>query len=326
MTRTAELPVEGVFPPLDGATTWLNSAPLTPEGLRGKVVAVQFCTFSCINWLRTVPYVKAWAEEYGPGLTVVGAHSPEFPFEHDPENIRSALAAMGIGYPVAVDNDFAIWRAFDNAYWPALYVVDAQGRVRYHHFGEEAYERSERAIRQLLSEAGHDVDPELVHVEADGVYLAADWPRLGSPETYVGYARATGFASPGGFALDRSRVYPEPERLRLNHWSLAGAWTAGRQVTVLDEPDGRIVHRFRARDVNLVMGGRADGGPVRFRVTLDGEPPRGARGLDVDEDGSGIAREERLHQLIRQDGAIRDRTVEITFADAGARAYVFTFG
>jgi thiol-disulfide isomerase/thioredoxin len=326
VTRTAALPVEGVFPPLDGATTWLNSAPLTPEGLRGKVVAVQFCTFSCINWLRTVPYVKAWAEEYGPGLAVVGAHSPEFPFEHDPENVRSALAAMGVGYPVAVDNDFAIWRAFDNAYWPALYVVDAQGRVRYHHFGEEAYERSERVIRQLLAEAGKDVDPDLVDVEADGVYLAADWPQLGSPETYVGYARATGFASPGGFALDRSRVYPEPARLRLNQWSLSGAWTVGRQVTVLDEPGGRIVHKFRGRDVNLVMGGRADGGPVRFRVTLDGEPPRGARGLDVGEDGSGIAREERLHQLIRQDRAIRERTVEITFADAGARAYVFTFG
>ena len=326
MTRTAELPVEGVLPPLDGATTWLNSAPLTPEGLRGKVVAVQFCTFSCINWLRTVPYVKAWAEKYGPGLAVVGAHSPEFAFEHDPENIRSALAEMGIGYPVAVDNDFAIWRAFDNAYWPALYVADAQGRLRYHHFGEEAYERSERVIRQLLTEAGHDVDPDLVGVEADGVYLAADWTRLGSPETYVGYARAAGFASPGGFALDRSRVYPEPERLRLNHWSLSGAWTAGRQVTVLDEPGGRITHRFRGRDVNLVMGGRADGGPVRYRVALDGEPPRGARGIDVGEDGSGIAGEERLHQLIRQDGAIRDRTVEITFADAGARAYVFTFG
>ena len=326
MTRTEELPVEGVLPTLDGATTWLNSAPLTAEGLRGKVVAVQFCTFSCINWLRTVPYVKAWAEKYGPGLAVVGAHSPEFAFEHDPENIRSALAEMGIGYPVAVDNDFAIWRAFDNAYWPALYVADAQGRLRYHHFGEEAYERSERVIRQLLTEAGHDVDPDLVGVEADGVYLAADWTRLGSPETYVGYARAAGFASPGGFALDRSRVYPEPERLRLNHWSLSGAWTAGRQVTVLDEPGGRITHRFRGRDVNLVMGGRADGGPVRYRVALDGEPPRGARGIDVGEDGSGIAGEERLHQLIRQDGAIRERTVEITFADAGARAYVFTFG
>ena len=236
-----------------------------------------------------MPYVKAWAEKYGPGLAVVGAHSPEFAFEHDPENIRSALAAMGIGYPVAVDNDFAIWRAFDNAYWPALYVADAQGRLRYHHFGEEAYERSERVIRQLLTEAGHDVDPDLVGVEADGVYLAADWTRLGSPETYVGYARAAGFASPGGFALDRSRVYPEPERLRLNHWSLSGAWTAGRQVTVLDEPGGRITHRFRGRDVNLVMGGRADGGPVRYRVALDGEPPRGARGLDVGEDGSGIA-------------------------------------
>ncbi len=327
MTRLAELPVEGAFPPLDGATTWLNSAPLTPAGLRGKVVAVQFCTFSCINWLRTVPYIRAWDEAYrDDGLVVIGAHSPEFAFEHDPEKVRSALAAMGIAYPVAVDDDFAIWRAFDNAYWPALYVVDAQGRTRYHHFGEEAYERSERAIRGLLAEAGAGVGDDLVSVEPDGVYLAADWLRLGSPETYVGYARTTGFASSGGLALDRSRFYTEPSQLRLNHWALSGHWTVRSQVTVPDEPGGRIVHRFQGRDVNLVMGGRADGEPVRFRVALDGEAPHGARGLDVDEDGTGIATEERLYQLIRQEGAIHERTVDITFADAGARAYVFTFG
>ncbi|WP_433782145.1 redoxin family protein [Actinomycetospora sp. CA-101289] len=327
MTRSAELPVEGAFPSLDGATSWLNSAQLTPAGLRGKVVAVQFCTFSCINWLRTVPYVRAWDEAYREdGLVVIGAHSPEFAFEHDPEKVRSALAAMGIAYPVAVDDDFAIWRAFDNAYWPALYVIDAQGRIRYHHFGEEAYERSERAIRELLAEAGAGVGDDLVSVEPDGVYLAADWLRLGSPETYVGHARATGFASPGGLALDRSRFYTEPSQLRLNHWALSGRWTVRSQVTVLDEPGGRIVHRFRGRDVNLVMGGRANGEPVPFRVALDGGAPRGARGLDVDEDGTGIATEERLYQLIRQEGPTRERTVEITFADAGARAYVFTFG
>ena len=327
MTRTAELPVEGALPALDGATAWLNSTPLTPAGLQGKVVAVQFCTFSCINWLRTVPYVKAWAARYGPeGLVVIGAHSPEFPFEHDPENIRSALAAMGVVHPIAVDNAFAVWRAFDNHYWPALYVVDARGRIRYHHDGEEGYERSESVIRQLLAEAGSDVDDDLVHVEADGVYLAADWDELGSPETYLGYARATGFASSGGLALDRSRFYTEPSQLRLNHWALSGHWTVGRQITVLDEPGGRIVHRFRGRDVNLVMGSAPGGPPVRYRVTLDGEPPGGAHGLDVDERGDGVLAEERLHQLVRQGGPIRKRTVEITFADAGARAYVFTFG
>jgi hypothetical protein len=327
VTRTAALPVEGALPPLEGATTWLNSAPLTPEGLRGRVVAVQFCTFSCINWLRTVPYVTAWDDRYrDDGLVVIGAHSPEFAFEHDPEKVRSALAAMGISYPVAVDDDFAIWRAFGNAYWPALYVVDVQGRIRYHHFGEEAYERSEQVIRQLLAEAGSEVGEDLVSVEPDGVYVAANWDELGSPETYVGDDRASGFASSDGLARDRSRFYTEPSRLRLNHWALSGHWTVGGQVTVLDEPGGRIVHRFRGRDVNLVMGGRDDGEPVRFRVTLDGRPPLGDRGLDVDEDGAGVATGERLYQLVRQQGAIHERTVEITFADAGARAYVFTFG
>ncbi len=327
MRRTAALHVEGALPPLDGATSWLNSAPLTPEGLRGKVVAVQFCTFSCINWLRTVPYVEAWAAAYGPdGLVVLGVHSPEFPFEHDVENIRAALDAMGVVHPIAVDNDFAVWRAFDNAYWPALYLADAQGRIRYHHFGEEAYERTEQVIRQLLTEAGHDVGEDLVDVEAGGVYLAGDWDELGSPETYVGHARATGFASPGGLVPDHGRSYVEPSRLALNHWALVGTWTVGAQVTTLDAPGGRLLHRFRGRDVNLVMGPTPGGPPVRFRVTLDGEPPRGDRGLDVDEQGDGIVTEERLHQLIRQDRPIRERTVGITFPDVGARAYVFTFG
>lgn len=327
MRRTAALHVEGALPPLDGATSWLNSAPLTPEGLRGKVVAVQFCTFSCINWLRTVPYVEAWAGAYGPdGLVVLGVHSPEFPFEHDVENIRTALDAMGVVHPIAVDNDFAVWRAFDNAYWPAFYLADAQGRIRYHHFGEEAYERTEQVIRQLLTEAGHDVGEDLVDVEAGGVYLAGDWDELGSPETYVGHARATGFASPGGLVPNHGRSYVEPSRLALNHWALVGTWTVGPQVTTLDAPGGRLLHRFRGRDVNLVMGPTPGGPPVRFRVTLDGEPPRGDHGLDVDEQGDGILAEERLHQLIRQDRPIRERTVGITFPDVGARAYVFTFG
>ncbi|GAA5112876.1 thioredoxin family protein [Pseudonocardia adelaidensis] len=328
MTATDKLRIEGRLPELGGATAWLHSGPLTPAGLRGKVVIVQFCTFSCINWLRTLPHVKAWDRKYrDDGLVVIGVHSPEFPFEHDLEKIRSALEPMGVDYPVAVDNEFAVWRAFDNAYWPALYFIDPEGRIRHHHFGEEDYERSERVIQRLLTEAGSaDVDEDLVSVEPDGVYLAADWGTLGSPETYVGYARATGFASPAGLARDRSRVYVEPSRLQLNHWALAGDWTVGEQITTLNEPGGRIVHRFHGRDLNLVLGSRAGGGPTGFRVLLDGEPPDGARGLDIDERGNGTVGEERLYQLIRQDAPIMERTFEITFLDAGAQAYVFTFG
>ena len=327
MTTTASLPVEGKLPQLGGATAWLNSEPLTPADLRGTVIAVQFCTFSCINWLRTVPYVRAWADKYRDGLVVLGAHSPEFPFEHDVEKIRAALASMGIDHPIAVDNDFAVWRAFHNEYWPALYIVDARGRIRYHHFGEEAYQRSERVIQQLLAEAGNDgSDHDLVSVEPDGVYLAANWNTLASPETYVGYARTTGFASPGGLGPDRSRVYVEPPRLKLNQWALAGDWTVDEQITTLNKPGGRIVYRFHGRDLNLVIGKRADSGPVRFVVRLDGEPPNKARGLDIDERGHGAVSEERLYQLIRQHGPITERTFEITFTDAGAQAYVFTFG
>jgi hypothetical protein len=327
MTATAELPVEGELPELSGATAWLNSAPLTRAGLRGDVVVVQFCTFSCVNWLRTVPYVKAWAEKYrDAGLVLIGAHSPEFGFEHDQAKIRAALDGLGVEHPVAVDNDFAVWRAFDNAYWPALYFVDAEGRIRHHHFGEEDYERSERVIQQLLAEAGRDdVARDLVSVEPDGVYLAADWAALGSPETYVGYARTSGFASPGGVDPDRSRAYDAPPRLALNQWALSGEWTVGSQVTTLNEPGGRLLHRFHGRDLNLVLGSRT-GAPVRLRVQIEGRPPKGAAGLDVDRRGDGTISEERLYQLVRQDGPIADRTVEITFPDAGAQAYVFTFG
>jgi thiol-disulfide isomerase/thioredoxin len=328
VTATARLGVEGRLPELGGATAWINSAPLTPAGLRGNVVVVQFCTFSCINWLRTVPYVKAWAEKYrDDGLVVIGVHSPEFPFEHDVEKMRAALEAMGVAFPIAVDNEFAVWRAFDNAYWPALYFVDARGRIRHHHFGEEDYARSEQVIQQLLTEAGSDgVDGDLVPVEPDGVYLAANWATLRSPETYVGYARTTGFASPGGIAPDRRRVYAEPAQLALNQWGLSGDWTVGDQTATLNEPGGRVVDRFHGRDLNLVLGSRTDGAPVRFRVLVDGMPPAGARGLDVDERGDGAVSEERLYQLIRHDGPVTDRTFEITFLDAGAQAYVFTFG
>jgi thiol-disulfide isomerase/thioredoxin len=328
MIGAARLPIEGELPDLGGATTWLNSEPLTRGGLRGRVVLVEFCTYSCVNWLRTLPYVRAWAEKYRDhGLVVIGAHSPEFLFEHDVEKVRRALEGMGVHFPIALDNDFAVWRAFDNAYWPALYFIDTEGRIRHHRFGEEDYERSERVIQQLLAEAGHGgFERELVSVDPGGVELAADWNTLESPETYVGYARATGLASPGGVERDRSRVYVEPSSLGLNQWALSGDWTVGRQTATLNEPGGRIVHRFHGRDLNLVLGPQEDEAAVGFRVLIDGQPPNGARGLDVDEGGNGTIAEDRLYQLIRQDGLIRDRTFEITFVDAGARAYVFTFG
>jgi thiol-disulfide isomerase/thioredoxin len=328
LTATAELPIEGALPDLGGATAWLNSEPLTPSGLRGKVVVVQFCTYSCVNWLRTLPYVRAWAEKYrDDGLVVIGAHSPEFPFGHDVEKVQPALDAMGVEYPIAMDNDFAVWSAFGNQAWPALYFIDALGRIRHHHFGEEDYERSERVIQQLLAEAGQDVrDKNLVSVEPSGVELAADWNTLGSPETYVGYARATGLASLGGVEPDRRQFYVEPPRLKLNQWALSGDWTVGEQITTLNEPGGRITVRFHARDLNVVLGPRSDGGPLRFLVLLDGKPPKSARGVDVDQRGNGAVADARLYQLIRQGGPITDRTFEITFLDPGAQAYVFTFG
>jgi thiol-disulfide isomerase/thioredoxin len=324
----ADLPSEGDLPEFDGANAWLNSQPLTPAGLRGKVVVVQFCTFSCINWLRTLPYVIAWDTRYREdGLVVIGAHTPEFGFEHDLGKIRSALEEMSVDYPIAVDNDYAVWRAFNNNYWPALYFADAQGQMRHHHFGEEDYERSERVIQQLLAEAGATgVDGGLVSVDADGVFARADWETLGSPETYVGYARAAGFASPEDLVRDRSHFYEEPPELDLNQWSLSGDWTVGGQPTELNEPGGRITHRFHARDVNLVMGAQGGHGSARFQVRIDGEPPGSASGIDVDEDGSGTVAEERLYQLVRQPGSDSDRTFELTFLDPGVQAYVFTFG
>jgi thiol-disulfide isomerase/thioredoxin len=323
-----QMPIAGDLPDLDGATAWLNSEPLTPAGLRGQVVLVEFCTYSCVNWLRTLPYVQAWSDRYRDhGLVVIGAHSPEFGFEHDVEKVQTALRSMGVDFPIAVDSDFAVWRAFDNAYWPALYFADAEGRIRHHHFGEEDYERSERVIQQLIADAGRDGFGEgLVSVEPDGVELAADWKTLESPETYVGYARASGFASPGGLVRDRSHVYEEPSEPDLNQWSLAGDWTLARQPATLNEPGGRIAHRFHARDLNLVLGTQADGGPVRFLVLIDGEPPDGAGGIDLDGEGNGTVTESRCYQLIRQPGSVSDWTFEITFLDAGVQAYVFTFG
>jgi thiol-disulfide isomerase/thioredoxin len=324
----AELPIEGELPDLGGATGWLNSEPLTPAGLRGKVVLVQFCTYSCVNWLRTLPYVRAWDERYrDDGLVVIGAHSPEFAFEHDVEKVRSALQAMGVAYPIAIDNDFAIWRAFGNRYWPALYVADAQGRLRDHHFGEGRYEGSERVIRQLLAEAGSvGVDQELVSGDPRGVEASADLETLGSPETYVGYDRAQNLVAPAGVLPDGPHVYTESPPLERNQWSLSGDWTVGRQATVMNQAGGRITFRFRARDLNVVLGPSASGAPARFRVLIDGAAPGPAHGLDVDDEGAGTVAEARLYQLVRQPGSVADRTFEITFLDPGVQAYVFTFG
>ena len=324
----AGLPVEGEFPDLGGATAWLNSDPLTPAGLRGKVVVVQFCTYSCVNWLRTLPYVRAWDERYREdGLVVIGAHSPEFPFEHEVEKVRPALEAMGVDYPIAMDNNFAVWGAFDNNAWPALYFIDAEGRIRHHHLGEEDYERSERVIQELLAEAGFDgIDRELVSPEISAVEAPADWETLGSPESYVGYERAARFASPDRLLPDQPHDYGDPGGLELNEWALSGKWTAGRQATVMNEAGGRITYRFHARDVNLVLGPSESGDQVRFRVHVDGTPPGEAHGSDVDDQGNGTIDEFRLYQLVRQPGAVSDRTFEVTFLDPGARAYVFTFG
>jgi hypothetical protein len=323
-----ELPIEGELPDLGGAAAWLNSEPLTAAGLRGNVVLVQFCTYSCVNWLRTLPYVRAWHERYrDDGLVVIGAHSPELPFEHDVEKVRPALEAMGVRYPIAIDNDFAIWRAFENNYWPALYVSDAQGRLRDHHFGEGRYEGSERVIQQLLAEArSAGVYDGPLSVDVRGIEVAADFARLESPETYVGYARAERFASTDRVRPDQPQAYADPPRLGLNEWSLSGTWTVGRQATAMNEAGGRITYRFHARDVNLVLGPSGSGDPVRFRVLIDGEPPGEARGLDVDDDGQGTVAESRLYQLVRQPGSVSDRTFEVTFLDPGVQAYVFTFG
>jgi thiol-disulfide isomerase/thioredoxin len=322
------LPIEGQMPSLEGATAWLNSPPLTTAGLRGKVVLVNFWTYTCVNWLRTLPYVRAWAEKYQDhGLVVIGVHTPEFPFEHDVENVRLAAKDMRVAYPVAIDNEYAIWQAFDNHYWPALYFVDVKGQIRHHHFGEGEYERSERVIQQVLAEAGgNGLSPELVSVEPHGVEVAADWDSLASAETYLGYERAEDFASPGGAAVGVRRVYAVPARLRRNQWALSGEWMIESQAAVLNMSNGRIAYRFHARDLNLVMGPAARGTSMRFRARLDGLPPGAAHGSDVDAQGNGTVAEQRLYQLIRQPEPITDRLFEIEFLEAGVEALAFTFG
>jgi thiol-disulfide isomerase/thioredoxin len=296
------------MPSLDGATGWLNSEPLTPTGLRGRVVLVNFWTLTCINWLRQAPYVRAWSQAYrDDGLVVIGVHTPEFSFEHEIELVRQATKEREIDYPVAVDNDYGIWSAFANHYWPALYFVDAEGIIRDQHFGEGRYEQSERVIQRLLG-----IERELVSVEGLGVEAEADWDNLRTPETYLGYGRGEHSAAPG-------------QELRLNHWALAGEWSVGPENIVLDRAGGSIAYHFHARDAHLVLSPGARE-PIPFRVLLDGEPPGPSHGVDVDEDGNGLLRDGRMYQLVRQHGTVRERTLEVTFLEPGAEAYSFTFG
>jgi len=307
MTTGVDLPVEGRLASFDGAAGWLNSPPLTPEGLRGKVVLVDFWTYTCINWLRTLAWVRAWADRYGDqGLVVVGVHTPEFPFERDADNVTRAVAAMDVRYPVALDPDYAVWNAFANSYWPAAYIADAEGQIRHHHFGEGAYDEQERAIQSLLG-----VDGELVSVEPAGFEVQADWPSLDSPETYLGSQQGVNPAPPGD--------------LSLNQWSLEGDWSQEPRAAVLESGEGRLSFRFHARDAHLVMGPREPGAEVPFRVLVDGEAPGDAHGGDVDAEGRGTVTEQRLHQLVRQPGRIEDRTLQLDFL-APVEAYCFTFG
>jgi Thioredoxin like C-terminal domain len=310
------------------ARAWLNSPRLTPEALVGKVVLVQFCTYTCINWLRTLPYIRVWTQKYGSDVVVLGVHTPEFAFEQNVDNVRRALQQMRVMYPVVIDNDYAIWRAFDNHYWPALYFVDARGRVRQHHFGEGEYERSEKVIQRLLAEAGGagSRDRERVSVDGNGVEAPADWANLRSPEIYLGFQRTEHFTSPGGIRRDRRRPYVAADRLALNQWTLAGDWTIGPQAAVLNSLTGRVACRFHARDLHLVMGPSTRESQVRFRVSIDGQPPGTARGDDIDAAGNGTVVEQRLYQLIRQPRPIVDRRFEIEFIGAGVETFAFTFG
>ncbi|KJC60454.1 cytochrome C biogenesis protein [Bradyrhizobium sp. LTSPM299] len=326
-SETQALPSEGPAPALDGATQWLNSPPLTTEGLKGKVVLVDFWTYSCINCLRSIPYIRAWAEKYRDhGLVVIGVHAPEFAFERNADNVRAAIATLKIGYPVAIDNEYAIWRAFENEYWPAHYFIDAAGKIRHHHFGEGEYDESERIIQQLLNEAGNtDVPNGIVAVNASGAEAASISDQVNSPETYVGYNRIDRFVSPGGVVQDKDNTYAAGTPT-LNDWSLTGNWTIGDERAMLNVSGGSIVYRFHARDLHLVLGPAPDGKPIRFRVTIDGKPPTDAHGVDTDADGNGVVTGQRLYQLIRNTGAVADHTFEIRFLDAGVNAYAFTFG
>jgi len=320
--------VPAVLPDLSGATAWINSSPLTPEGLRGKVVLVDFWTYSCINCLRTLPYIKAWNEKYkNDGLVILGIHTPEFPFEKDEANVRKAVHDLGITYPVAMDNNYTLWRNFNNEYWPAHYFIDATGKIRFHHFGEGSYDESEQWIRTLLEEANHKPLPDAAtKIAATGAEAPPDADEAQSPETYVGYERAESFASPGGLKHDEARTYQAPARLKLNQWAFSGRWTDGGQIAATLGPGAGIAYRFHARDLHLVLGPSKAGTPIRFRVSLDGKAPGVDHGVDTDAEGYGVINEDRLYQLVRQQTAIHDRTFRIEFLASGAEAYAFTFG
>lgn len=328
MLAPARLPIEGKLPSLAGATAWLNSSPMTPDGLKGKTVLIEFWTYTCINWRRQFPYVRAWVDRYGiEGLVVIGVHTPEFSFEHDLDNVRRAAQKIGVTFPVAVDSNHGVWDAFNNEAWPALYFIDAQGRIRHRLYGEGDYEQSERIIQQLLSEGGvKGVSQDLVSVRADGAEAAADWPNLKSPESYLGYDQAENFSSPGGALLGKPHDYAAPERPQRNQWGLSGDWTVENGAALLNGSNGRIRYRFHARDLHLVLAPPAKDLAARFRITIDGTAPVGAHGTDADAEGRGTVDEPRLYQLVRQVGPIVDRTFEIEFFDPGVRAYNFTFG
>jgi cytochrome c biogenesis protein CcdA/thiol-disulfide isomerase/thioredoxin len=321
------LPVEGNLPSLAGAVAWLNSAPLTADTLRGKVVLIDFWTYSCINCLRTIPYVRAWADKYKDhGFVVIGVHSPEFAFEKNLDNVRHAIRDLDIGYPVAIDSNYAIWRSFRNQYWPAHYFIDTQGRIRHHHFGEGEYGESERIIQTLLAEAGKPVPDDVVSVDASGTEASPDFQNVRSPETYVGYERAARFASAGGAVQNAAHVYSIPPALQLNQWALGGSWKVESERALSTAAGGRIAFRFHARDLHLVLGPGADIKPVRFRVRLDGKPPGNDHGVDIDDRGEGVITGQRLYQLVRQRQNVRDRLFEIEFLNAGGQAFAFTFG
>jgi cytochrome c biogenesis protein CcdA/thiol-disulfide isomerase/thioredoxin len=331
MMMAAASDADGVpttMPELSGATAWINSPPLTAESLRGKVVVVDFWTYSCINCLRSLPTVETWYGKYkDSGLVVIGVHTPEFPFEKDESNVRKAVRDLGINYPVAMDNDYRIWRAFHNSFWPAHYFIDATGRVRFHHFGEGNYEESEGWIRKLLEERNHAAPPSVaVQIAATGAEAAADAASVQSPETYIGYIRARNFASPGGFEEDDAKLYRVPTRLKLNEWALSGRWKNEGQIATLLASSGGITYRFHARDLHLVLGPTSDGKPVHFRITVDGKPPGDDHGEDCDAEGLGTVSESRLYQLIRQKSGVQDRTFRIEFLDSGVQAFAFTFG
>jgi thiol-disulfide isomerase/thioredoxin len=313
---------------LEGANEWINSPPLTSEALRGKVVLVEFWTYTCINWLRQLPYVRAWAEKYkDQGLVVIGVHTPEFAFEKTVDNVRRAAKEMRVDYPIAVDNDYSIWRGFDNRYWPALYFIDAKGRLRHRQFGEGQYEQSEMIIQRLLAEAGSvGLGDDLVSANGTGVEAPADWGSLKSPENYLGSERTENFASSANGFLGRQQVYAFPQGLRVNHWALEGDWTIGKAAVALNEPGGRIAYSFHARDLHLVMGPAKPGATVRFRLLIDGKAPGDAHGSDVDAQGNGTVTEQRLYQLIRQTKPVAGRRFEIEFLDPGVEAFAFTFG